>query len=88
MPLPDDQKQRLDEQASHLDEEAGQHSGREKEAFEHAAKLLRDDGFRTALDALHDSPDHEAFTDPRKFFKKHGATLPEGLDIKHKGRGA
>jgi hypothetical protein len=87
MPLPDDQKKRLDEQADDLRAQAGKHSGRDKEGYEHAAKLLKDQGFRKGLDALHDAPDAEALSDPRAFFKKHGADIPEGLDIRHKGRG-
>jgi hypothetical protein len=87
MPLPDDQKKRLDEQAEHLREEAGKHSGRDKEGYEHAAKLLQDQGFRRGLDAVHDAPDPEALSNPRAFFRKHGADIPEGLDIRHKEKG-
>jgi hypothetical protein len=87
MALPDDQAKRLKEQADDLDKQAEKKKGREKEAFKAAAKLLRDPGLKKGLDAQYDEADAEAITRPVDFFRKHGADLPEGVDIRHREGG-
>jgi hypothetical protein len=89
VPLEDEQKKRLDDQAKDLDDKAEHRPGTEKEAFKAAAKLLRDRGLRKGLDDFHDDgKDPEAFSRPVAYFRKKGADVPEGIDVRYQARGS